>query len=49
MLQSLAVTRVTAKWLSEYKAANRERLRQLPDFANWLESDYVPIVGGWQY
>jgi hypothetical protein len=36
-------------WLAVYKAANADRLKSAPDFAAWLESDYVPIAGGWQY
>jgi hypothetical protein len=36
-------------WLSAYKAANAERLRREPKFAQWLDSEYVPIAGGWQY
>jgi hypothetical protein len=36
-------------WLAEYKAANEERLRVHPDFAAWLERDFAPIAGGWQY
>jgi hypothetical protein len=49
MSMGLPETRVNGEWLSEYKAANRDRLRQLPDFADWLENDYLPIAGGWQY
>jgi len=36
-------------WLTSYKAANAERLDGNPEFAAWLEKEYVPIAGGWQY
>lgn len=36
-------------WLAAYKANNAERLKGVPDFAEWLETEYVPIAGGWQY
>ena len=36
-------------WLAMYKAANENLVRADPGFAEWLESDYVPIAGGWQY
>jgi hypothetical protein len=35
-------------WLISYRNANAERLRDT-DFAAWLQTDYVPIAGGWQY
>jgi hypothetical protein len=35
-------------WLVGYQSANPELLRD-PEFAAWLETDYVPIAGGWQY
>jgi hypothetical protein len=36
-------------WLETYRAANAELLKREPDFARWLETEYVPIAGGWQY
>ena len=36
-------------WLSAYKKANADRLRREPDFAHWLDTEFVPIAGGWQY
>lgn len=36
-------------WLHSYRATNSNRLSDDPDFAAWLESEYVPIAGGWQY
>jgi hypothetical protein len=35
-------------WLTSYRIAHAERLRDA-DFAAWLETDYIPIAGGWQY
>ena len=34
---------------SDYAAILAERLRDDPEFAEWLETDYVPIAGGWRY
>lgn len=34
--------------LAQYQREDRERLRD-PEFAAWLQNDYVPIAGGWQY
>lgn len=36
-------------WLTAYKKDHAERLRGDPAFARWLETEYVPIAGGWQY
>ena len=36
-------------WLATYKTNNAERLKSVPDFAVWLETQYIPIAGGWQY
>jgi hypothetical protein len=36
-------------WLMAYKADHSEHLRSDPTFAQWLETEYVPIAGGWQY
>ncbi len=36
-------------WIGVYKAENQDRLKCAPEFAAWLESEYVPIAGGWQY
>jgi hypothetical protein len=35
--------------VEEYKLAHSELLDGNPDFRKWLENEYVPIVGGWQY
>lgn len=40
---------VDIDWLSAYKAANADRLRREPEFAHWLDTEFVPIAGGWQY
>lgn len=36
-------------WLSAYKQENRELLQKDSEFARWLEDEYVPLAGGWQY
>jgi hypothetical protein len=38
-----------ADWLAAYKTAYEDNLKRVPEFAAWLQSDYVPIAGGWQY
>jgi len=35
--------------VEDYKAAHPEVLADNPDFREWLENEYVPIAGGWQY
>jgi hypothetical protein len=37
------------QWLDQYKEANGALLDADPAFSRWLEEDYVPIGGGWQY
>lgn len=37
------------RWLASYKDASRDLLRSDPEFAHWLDTEYVPIAGGWQY
>jgi hypothetical protein len=49
MLREPSVVSVDGNWLAAYRAANADCLRNAPDFAAWLEKDYVPIAGGWQY
>ena len=36
-------------WLVRYKANHSDLLHNDPEFARWLDEEYVPIVGGWQY
>ncbi len=36
-------------WLEAYKRENADLLQRNPEFERWLESDYRPIAGGWQY
>lgn len=36
-------------WLANYKEESHALLEADPDFRRWLEEDYVPIAGGWQY
>ena len=37
------------RWLEGYEAWQRELLRSDPEFATWLEKEYVPLAGGWMY
>lgn len=39
----------TTQRISNYIATSAERISSDPDFAAWLEKEYVPIAGGWQY
>lgn len=38
-----------AEWIADYKARHAALLRENPDFARWLDENYIPIAGGWQY
>jgi hypothetical protein len=37
------------QWLEVYRASQRELLGSDPDFARWLDEEYVPVAGGWMY
>jgi hypothetical protein len=37
------------RMVDDYKIANRNLLAENPEFHEWLEKEYVPITGGWQY
>ena len=39
----------TQRMVDGYKFTHPELLAANPDFRDWLENEYVPIVGGWQY
>jgi hypothetical protein len=39
----------SAEWLADYKATNAQLIESDPAFAEWLETGYKPIAGGWQY
>jgi hypothetical protein len=39
----------THQWLQNYKTSNAQLLDVNPDFRQWLEEEYVPIRGAWQY
>ena len=49
MRSETPVVVLSPDWMASYRAANAERLKTDTEFARWLESDYVPIAGGWQY
>jgi hypothetical protein len=36
-------------WLDRYKREHEELLQNNSEFARWLEEEYVPLAGGWQY
>lgn len=36
-------------WLAAYKREHSELLQSDGEFARWLEEEYVPLAGGWQY
>ena len=38
-----------ADWFDSYRADNAELVASDPEFARWLEEEYAPIAGGWQY
>lgn len=40
---------VLDEWLSIYKAEHSELLERDPEFARWLEDDYIPVAGGWEF
>lgn len=39
----------TQQWISDYKTRNASLIADNHAFARWLENDYKPIAGGWQY
>jgi hypothetical protein len=43
-----ATTGVEA-WKARYRDQHRTLLAEHPEFAAWLEDEYVPLAGGWQY
>jgi hypothetical protein len=38
-----------ADWFDSYRADNAELVASDPEFTRWLEEEYAPIAGGWQY
>lgn len=43
------ITAESVEFLREYRQANRDLLAHDPEFAAWLDTEYRPIEGGWQY
>jgi hypothetical protein len=35
--------------VSRYRTNHQDLIDRHPEFAAWLEDEYVPIAGGWQY
>ena len=42
-------TFAVGSWLEEYKHANVGLLQADPQFRQWLDEEYVPLQGAWQY
>jgi len=40
---------VLDEFLEGYKASRQDLLDRDPAFASWLEDQYVPLAGAWQY
>jgi hypothetical protein len=38
-----------SQWLATYKAEHDTLLEEDAEFAQWLETEYVILAGGWQY
>ena len=36
-------------WIDDYKSANSALLDGDPEFSRWLDEDYIPMGGAWQY
>jgi len=36
-------------WLEAYKEQYHDQLERDPEFARWLEEQYIPIAGSWWY
>ena len=37
------------RWVKAYQADNTALLDAVPAFRRWLDEEFVPIGGGWQY
>jgi hypothetical protein len=36
-------------WMQDYKESHRQLLDADAEFERWLDNEYVPIGGAWQY
>jgi hypothetical protein len=36
-------------WLFAFRQKNAALLNEHPEFAKWLDEEYLPLAGGWQY
>jgi hypothetical protein len=43
------VSRGGGAWLEQYKRDHAGLIQRDPTFGQWLEEEYVPLVGGWLY
>ncbi len=48
-MEDMMVSVTDGRWLAEYKRENAAALEADPAFAAWLDREFVPIAGGWQY
>ena len=39
----------SSEWLDRYRNTQAGLLADEPDFAAWLDQEYVPIAGAWLY
>lgn len=37
------------QWLDDYRTENSELIDADPEFRRWLDEEYVPLGGAWQY
>jgi hypothetical protein len=38
-----------SSWLENYKQGHAALLHKDPEFARWLDEEYRPLAGRWQY
>ena len=43
------LTEAINRLIQAYRTVHKARLDEDPSFAGWMESQYVPIAGAWQY
>lgn len=48
-MRSTALSTTITDLLVDYKQEHVGLIRENPAFARWLEEDYRPLAGGWQY
>jgi hypothetical protein len=48
-VKEISLEALGGHWLMNCKQAVCEMTKSEPEFAKWLEEEYIPIAGGWQY